>query len=65
MIQETGTENKLADAKEELRADITCMYRLRERESIVIDRMLNHMDKEELKLLCKIVRVANKVIFYE
>lgn len=56
---------EIFSARKELYSDIKQMYKLHDPDSEVLDIMLSRMGKREMKLLCKIVRVANRVILYE
>lgn len=48
--------------KKDLHHEIVKMYKVQGEEAETLYEMLVKLDKREVKMLCKLVRVANKVI---
>lgn len=48
--------------KRDLHHEIVKMYKMQGEEAEALHVMLGKLDRREVKILCKLVRVANKVI---
>jgi hypothetical protein len=64
MTDDRNPPAPLVTAKKELAESIGKMYKVNDLEAKVLQEMFVKMNRQEMRLLCKIVRVANREILY-